>query len=306
MATPASPRWRLRSDRPGSGAWVRRRLVPQLPSGRVRPHRRAARPRGAARPGAGDERASRSEGVREAPRVRRPAGRAVVPVGAALAPRAGLGGVGEGDGGVQPGVSPHQARRRFAAARVARLATADVAGRPHIVPVTFAVDGDIVYSAVDAKPKRRIALKRLANVAVNPAVALLVDHYADDWNELWWVRAEAPVAWSTQRTPRAYTPCPCSPTATPASPRAGPYSLSTSAAGRVGQRRPRPTMAEMALLVDAPGKASERSGECLLGAVQRTHASVSYWPTRAQCDWSGRRLIAPAEQDVRYGWTRHR
>jgi len=87
-------------------------------------------------------------------------------------------------------VTPHQARRRFAGARVARLATADAAGRPHIVPVTFAVDGDIVYSAVDAKPKRGTALKRLANVAANPAVALLVDHYADDWNKLWWVRAE--------------------------------------------------------------------------------------------------------------------
>jgi PPOX class probable F420-dependent enzyme len=87
-------------------------------------------------------------------------------------------------------VNPHQPRRRFAAARVARLATADAAGRPHIVPVTFAVDGDVVYSAVDAKPKRTTALKRLANVAANPAVALLVDHYADDWSELWWVRAD--------------------------------------------------------------------------------------------------------------------
>ena len=58
------------------------------------------------------------------------------------------------------------------------------------MPVTFAVDGDVVYSAVDAKPKRSTSLKRLANVAANPAVALLVDHYADDWNELWWVRAD--------------------------------------------------------------------------------------------------------------------
>ena len=87
-------------------------------------------------------------------------------------------------------MTPHQARRRFAAARVARLATADAAGRPHIVPVTFAVDGDVVYSAVDAKPKRSTALKRLANVAANPSVALLVDHYAEEWNELWWVRAD--------------------------------------------------------------------------------------------------------------------
>jgi PPOX class probable F420-dependent enzyme len=87
-------------------------------------------------------------------------------------------------------MTPDQARRRFAAARVARLATADAAGRPHIVPVTFVVDGDVVYSAVDAKPKRTTALKRLANIAANPAVALLVDHYADDWKELWWVRAD--------------------------------------------------------------------------------------------------------------------
>jgi PPOX class probable F420-dependent enzyme len=77
-------------------------------------------------------------------------------------------------------VTPHEARQRFAAARVTRLATADAAGRPHIVPVMFAVEGDVVYGAVDAKPKRRAVLKRLANVAAKPAVALLVDLYADD------------------------------------------------------------------------------------------------------------------------------
>jgi PPOX class probable F420-dependent enzyme len=87
-------------------------------------------------------------------------------------------------------VTPDEARRRFAAARVARLATADAGGRPHLVPVTFAVAGDTVYSAVDAKPKRGTALRRLANVAANPRVALLVDHYAEDWDTLWWVRAD--------------------------------------------------------------------------------------------------------------------
>jgi PPOX class probable F420-dependent enzyme len=88
-------------------------------------------------------------------------------------------------------VSPAEAHRRFAAARVARLATAGADGRPHLVPVVFAVDGDCVYSVVDAKPKRTTALRRLANVAENPAVALLVDHYDDvDWGALWWVRAE--------------------------------------------------------------------------------------------------------------------
>ncbi len=83
-----------------------------------------------------------------------------------------------------------EARERFGAARVARLATADAAGRPHLVPIVFAVDGDVVYSVVDAKPKRTAALRRLRNVAENECVALLVDHYAEDWSALWWVRAE--------------------------------------------------------------------------------------------------------------------
>jgi PPOX class probable F420-dependent enzyme len=88
-------------------------------------------------------------------------------------------------------VTTAEARERFAAARVARLATADSAGRPHLVPIAFAVEGDRVYSAVDAKPKRTTALRRLANVRENPAVALLVDHYDDaDWTALWWVRAD--------------------------------------------------------------------------------------------------------------------
>jgi PPOX class probable F420-dependent enzyme len=88
-------------------------------------------------------------------------------------------------------VTGREARERFAAARVARLATADAAGRPHLVPVVFAVDGNVVYSVVDAKPKRTTELRRLRNVTENPAVALLADHYDDaDWGALWWVRAE--------------------------------------------------------------------------------------------------------------------
>jgi len=83
-----------------------------------------------------------------------------------------------------------EARRRFGAARIARLATADAAGIPHVVPIVFAVDGNRVYSAVDAKPKRTRALRRLANITVNPNVAVLVDHYADDWSTLWWARAD--------------------------------------------------------------------------------------------------------------------
>ena len=87
-------------------------------------------------------------------------------------------------------MTPEQARERFAAGRVARLATATADGRPHIVPVVFAVDGDVIYSVVDAKPKRTTALRRLANIAENPSVSMLVDHYSDDWDQLWWVRAD--------------------------------------------------------------------------------------------------------------------
>jgi len=83
------------------------------------------------------------------------------------------------------------ARERFAAARIAHLGTADGAAHPHLVPIVFAVDADTIYTAVDAKPKRTTALRRLANVAENPAVTVLVDHYDDaDWSRLWWVRAD--------------------------------------------------------------------------------------------------------------------
>jgi PPOX class probable F420-dependent enzyme len=87
-------------------------------------------------------------------------------------------------------VTSVQARDRFAAARVARLATASADGTPHLVPVVFAIEGDRVYTAVDAKPKRTRSLRRLANVIDNPRVCLLADHYEEDWTALWWVRAD--------------------------------------------------------------------------------------------------------------------
>jgi PPOX class probable F420-dependent enzyme len=87
-------------------------------------------------------------------------------------------------------MSEDEARASFAAARVARLATAGADGRPHVVPIAFAVAGDEIVSAVDAKPKRTTRLRRLANVRENPQVALLADHYEDDWNALWWARAD--------------------------------------------------------------------------------------------------------------------
>lgn len=79
-------------------------------------------------------------------------------------------------------------RRLVAEARVARLATTDADGRPHLVPVCFVVEGDVLFSAVDRKPKRSRRLKRLENVALHPDVTLLVDHYEEDWSRLWWVR----------------------------------------------------------------------------------------------------------------------
>lgn len=85
-----------------------------------------------------------------------------------------------------------EARRRFTAAPVARLATASANGLPHLVPVTFAADEDgaTLYFAVDHKPKSTWDLRRLRNIRENPAVTLLVDHYAADWSALWWSRAD--------------------------------------------------------------------------------------------------------------------
>jgi PPOX class probable F420-dependent enzyme len=81
-------------------------------------------------------------------------------------------------------------RRRVSEARVARLATVRPDGSPHIVPCCFAIDGDLVYSVVDAKPKSTLALRRLENVRRTPAVSLLIDHYAEDWTTLWWIRLD--------------------------------------------------------------------------------------------------------------------
>lgn len=120
-------------------------------------------------------------------------------------------GILPGSGGSVWTVDIAEARARFADARVARLATADAAGVPHLVPVTFAVAGAEVVFAVDHKPKTTTALKRLANIAANPAVSFLVDHYDDDWARLWWVRADGearvtdrtePLAWLQAKYPQ--------------------------------------------------------------------------------------------------------
>jgi PPOX class probable F420-dependent enzyme len=83
-----------------------------------------------------------------------------------------------------------EARRRFAQAQVARFATVTPAGRPHLVPIVFALEGDTLYSTVDPKPKESPKLWRLRNIEANPRVAVLADHYQDDWTGLWWARAD--------------------------------------------------------------------------------------------------------------------
>jgi PPOX class probable F420-dependent enzyme len=110
-------------------------------------------------------------------------------------------------------LSEEQARRRFAEARHAYLATSDpAAGQPHLVPVTFAVRGDVVVIAVDHKPKSGARLKRLRNIEANEQVSLLVDEYHEDWTRLWWARADGvaqlrtdeiaePVRWLSEKYP---------------------------------------------------------------------------------------------------------
>ena len=74
--------------------------------------------------------------------------------------------------------------------RVGRLATSDAASFPHVVPVCFAPGDDVLYTPIDEKPKRGTQLKRLANIAGNPNVAFLADHYDEDWSQLGWVRLD--------------------------------------------------------------------------------------------------------------------
>lgn len=88
-------------------------------------------------------------------------------------------------------LDPAQSRRRLLAEPALRLGTSGSDAQPHIVPVTFANDGDVIYVAVDHKPKTTTALRRLRNIRENPQVCFLADHYDDDWSRLWWVRADA-------------------------------------------------------------------------------------------------------------------
>ena len=94
----------------------------------------------------------------------------------------------------RPRMTDEEMRRRVVEARVGRLATVRPDGGPHLVPICFAVlegaGGDVIVSGTDEKPKTTYALRRLRNVAENPAATLLVDHYDEEWERVWWVRAD--------------------------------------------------------------------------------------------------------------------
>jgi PPOX class probable F420-dependent enzyme len=88
------------------------------------------------------------------------------------------------------GMDADEMRRRIDGAQVARLATVGRDGRPHIVPITFAMNDATIYFAIDFKPKKTTDLQRLRNIEANPSVSVLVDHYEADWTKLWWVRVD--------------------------------------------------------------------------------------------------------------------
>jgi PPOX class probable F420-dependent enzyme len=88
-------------------------------------------------------------------------------------------------------VGKDEMRARLSEARVGRLATVRADGRPHVVPYCFVLDGDAVVTAVDdAKAKTTLHLQRLDNIGANSAASVLVDHYDEDWSQLWWVRVD--------------------------------------------------------------------------------------------------------------------
>lgn len=97
-----------------------------------------------------------------------------------------------------------EARRLLGSARVAYLATVTELARPHLVPVTFDLDGSVIVIAVDQKPKTTTDLRRLRNIAGNDRVAVLAEHYDDaDWSALWWVRADGRARVLTDEPDRA-------------------------------------------------------------------------------------------------------
>lgn len=94
-----------------------------------------------------------------------------------------------GDVSVEASKLSDEERRFLAHRRIAHLATADRHAAPHVVPVCFVMSEGTLYITIDEKPKRHpsTALKRLRNIAENPAAAVVVDRYDEDWTLLGWV-----------------------------------------------------------------------------------------------------------------------
>lgn len=84
-------------------------------------------------------------------------------------------------------VLPADVAEFIASARLGRLATADSAGQPLVVPFCYAWDGEALVSVVDAKPKRAGDLRRVRNIRENPKVSVVIDFYDEDWRQLRWV-----------------------------------------------------------------------------------------------------------------------
>jgi len=97
---------------------------------------------------------------------------------------------GSPGGAILPHVDRETAYRRMCSAKVARLATINADGTPHLVPIVFVIRNETLYTAVDGKPKRSRRLRRIENARSRPHVTVLADHYEADWSRLWWVRLE--------------------------------------------------------------------------------------------------------------------
>jgi len=94
-------------------------------------------------------------------------------------------------------------RQYLERAPLGRLATADAEGRPHVVPICFALDGDEIVTPIDEKPQEVSPqeLRRSRDIEENPRVALVVDHYADNWSRLGWIQLRGTAAIRTPDQP---------------------------------------------------------------------------------------------------------
>ncbi len=73
--------------------------------------------------------------------------------------------------------------------RVARLGLLDSDDRPRVLPITFAIAGGRIWTAIDSKPKRPgREPARIDFLRRRPDVAVMFDRYEEDWSRLAWVQ----------------------------------------------------------------------------------------------------------------------